>query len=256
LQWLSHILANVDQNRRQRPAQVRGARSRPAKVSQATFWRRRITVLAAAAGLLTALSWAVNGMLTASSTAGQASPAASTGAAGSTPAQVSRDPAARAPSPSPRPRSVPAKHRARPARAPAATLACARGSVALSVSSPQYFYQPGKTPRFTVHAVTRGSRPCRFNVSAKFVSVVIASGDRRLWRSSDCASGADTNMVVIARDKPAALRVSWDRRTSSPGCSDRGRLVRPGEYQVSAVAGRLHSRATNFVLGAEGVSGP
>ena len=245
----------MDQNRQERPAQVRGARSHPAKVSQATYWRRRITVLGVAAGLLTGLSWAVNGMLSASSTAGQPPSAGCTGAAGSTPAaHISTDPAV---TPSPRSSSGHAKHRAsRRAHAPAATLACARGSVALSVSSPQYFYQLGKTPSFTVHAVSQASRACRFNMSTKFVSVVIASGDRRIWSSADCASGAASNMVVIASDRPAALRLSWDRRTSSPGCSGSGQLVRPGEYQVRAVAGRLHSRSVNFVLGAKGVSGP
>jgi hypothetical protein len=247
----------MDQSRPERPAQVRGARSHPAKVSQATYWRRRIAVFGAAAGLLTALSWAVNGMLTASSTAGQTGPPGRTGAAGSPTAHVSESPAATAPSPSPRPSSAPAKHRAaRQAHAPAATHACASGSVALTVSSPQYFYQPGKTPRFTVRAVAQGSRPCRLNMSPRFVSVVIADGDRRLWSSADCASGASSNMTVIASGKPAALRVSWDRRTSPPGCSGSGHLVRPGQYQVSAVAGRLHSRTVNFVLGAKGVAGP
>jgi hypothetical protein len=63
-------------------------------------------------------------------------------------------------------------------------------------------------------------------------------------------------MTVVASGKPAALPVSWDRRTSAPGCDSGGRLVRAGEYQVSAVAGHLHSRTVNFVLGAQGVSGP
>jgi len=128
--------------------------------------------------------------------------------------------------------------------------------VALSLSSAQGFYQPGKTPSFTVHAVSQTSRPCRFNMSAKFVSVVVASSDRRIWSSADCASGAASNMVVIASDQPAVLRLSWDRRTSSPGCSGSGQLARPGEYQVRAVAGQLHSRSVNFVLGAKGASGP
>jgi hypothetical protein len=250
----------VDQNRQEKPAQVRGVRSQPAKVSQATYWRRRITVLGVAAGLLTAVSWTVNGMLSASSTAGQPPSAGSTGAAGSTPAaHISSDPAvaSHSPTPSPRSSSAHAKHRAaRHAHAPAATLACARGSVALSVSSAQGFYQPGKTPSFTVHAVSQATRPCRFNMSAKFVSVLIASGDRRVWSSADCASGAASNMVIVASDRPAVLRLSWDRRTSSPGCSGSGQLVRPGEYQVRAVAGSLHSQSVNFVLGAKGVSGP
>ncbi len=249
----------MDQNRQERPAQVRGARSHPGRVSQATYWRRRITVLGVAAGLLTGLSWAVNGVLSASSTAGQPTSAGSAGA-GSTPAaHTTRDPAVTSPSPTPSPRSTsaPAKHRpARHAHAPAATLACARGSAALTVSSTQGFYQPGKTPSFTVHVTSQASRPCRFNMSAKFVSVVIAADGRRIWSSADCACGAAANMVGIASDRPAALRLSWDRRTSSPGCSGSGQLVRPGEYQVRAVAGRLHSRSVNFVLGAKGQSGP
>jgi hypothetical protein len=93
-------------------------------------------------------------------------------------------------------------------------------------------------------------------MSLRFVSVVITSGDRRIWSSADCASGASSNMTVIASDRPAALAVSWNRRTSSPGCSSSGQLVRSGEYQVSVVAGHLHSRTVNFVLGAQGVSGP
>ena len=247
----------MDQNRRDRPGQVRGARSHPARVSQATYWRRRVTVLGAAAVLLTTLSWAVNGMLSASSTAGQTSPPAGTGATGSSGAHVTKDPAGRAPSPSPSPHAVRPKHRAaRQGHAPATTLTCARGGVALSVSSPQYFYQPGKAPRFTVHAVSANGRTCRFNMSTKFVSVVISSHGRRIWSSADCASGADSNLVVVASGRPAALSLSWDRRTSAPGCSSSGQLVRPGEYQVSAVAGRLHSRSVNFVLGAKGVSGP
>ena len=254
--WSSHILTNVDHNQRETPAQVRGARSHPAKVSQATYWRRRVTVFGAAAALLTGLSWVANGMLTASSTAGQAPPAGSTGAAGPTPSHVTRDPAVNAASPSPRPSSAPVKHRAaRRARPPATTLACTRDGVALSVSSPQYFYQPGTTPLFTAHVVDQASGACRFNMSAKVLSVVVTSGDRRIWSSADCASGASSDMTTIASGKPAALRVSWNRRTSSPGC-DSGQLVRPGEYQVSVVAGRMHSRTVNFVLGAKGVSGP
>ena len=256
--WLLHILTTVDQNRRERPAQVPGARSHPGKVSQATYWRRRITVLGAAVALLTGLSWAVNGMLTASSTAGQASPADSTGATGPTPAQSSKDPAVKAPSPSPRSSTVPAKHRAaRRAHAPrghAGLYPWPRGAqrfgpaVLFSARQDAHLHRarcfPGE------------ARPCRLNMSPEFVSVVIAAGDRRIWSSADCASGAGSNMVVIASGKPAALRVSWDRRTSSPGCGGSGQLARPGEYQVRAVAGRLHSRSVNFVLGAQGVSGP
>ena len=52
------------------------------------------------------------------------------------------------------------------------------------------------------------------------------------------------------------LRLSWDRRTSSPGCSGARQLVPAGEYQVAAVAGHLRSATENVVLGAPGASGP
>jgi len=259
LRWLSRILSAVDQNRRAGPDQARGAGSRPAKVSQATYWRRRITVLAVAAGLLTAVSWAVNGMLTASSTAGQTPTASSTGTGGSTAAHLGGDQAPATPSPSPSHHSRPAhsRHRAaRQAHAATGTLACTRGSMTLTVSSSQGFYQPGATPRFTVHAVSRESQPCRFNMGPKFVSVVVTAKGRRIWSSADCVSGAGSNVVVMTGGKQAVLGVSWDRKTSTPGCSVTRVLVRPGEYQVSAVAGRLHSRTVNFVLGAQGVPGP
>jgi len=63
-------------------------------------------------------------------------------------------------------------------------------------------------------------------------------------------------MIVLIRGTPAVLRVSWDRRTSSPGCSSPGHVVAPGEYEVTAVAGRLRSKTVNLVLGAQGASGP
>jgi len=107
-----------------------------------------------------------------------------------------------------------------------------------------------------VHATSDERQPCRFNMGAKFVSVVVTLSGQRVWSSADCVSGDGSNMVVINRNTPAVLRLSWDRKTSSPGCTGTARLVRPGEYQVTAVAGHHRSAAVNVVLGATGASGP
>jgi hypothetical protein len=92
-------------------------------------------------------------------------------------------------------------------------------------------------------------------MGTKFVSVVIAAG-RRVWSSADCVSGSGSNVIVLVRGAPAVLGVSWDRRTSSPGCSGTSRAVAPGEYEVTAVAGHLRSKTVSLVLGAPGASGP
>lgn len=246
----------MDQNLRGRAGHPSDARPRPPKVSAATYWRRRAVVMGIGVGLITTVSWGVNGMLTARSTAGQAVPPSGTGAANS-PAQVSKDRGRPAPSPSPRPDPVPSQHRTG-ARSHASerALPCARGGVTLSLSSSQGWYQSGSVPRFTVRAVSSQSRPCRFNMGTKFIAVVVTDGGRRIWSSADCATGARSHPAVLTSSAPAALRLSWDRLTSSPGCSGTRRAVRPGEYQATAVAGHLHTRTVNVVLGAKGASGP
>jgi hypothetical protein len=224
------------------------------KVSAATYWRRRVAVLAVGAGLLTTMSWAVNGLLVARSTAGPALSAGGTRAPRHTPHQTAAGQPA--PTPSPSASSTPPAKR-KPAHASGRAAACAPASVTLTVSSPQYWYQSGKAPRFTARAVNTGSQPCRFDMGARSVAVVIdTSTGRRIWSSADCVSGSGSDPVVLASGAHAALHVTWDRRASSSGCGDAGYLVRPGEYQVAAVAGAEHSKSVNVVLGAKGVAGP
>ncbi len=102
----------------------------------------------------------------------------------------------------------------------------------------------------------RGSRPCRFNMGAKFVAVTAAGAGGPIWSSADCPSGSGSHVVVLTAGRPGVLQVSWDRRTSSAGCRAIRRPVRPGEYKVTAVSGRLRSSTVNIVLGARGASGP
>ena len=212
------------------------------------------------AGLLTTLSWAVNGLLATGSTTGHNAAAGHRLAtrhhtARHAPARQSTGHPSPAASPATKPSHAPAHHKASPpAQAPGSTSACPASAVTLTVSSPQYWYQPGVTPRFTVGAVSTGSRPCHFDMSARAVSVVITTPRGRLiWNSADCASGSASDPVVLASGTPATLHASWDRRT---GCGAAGNLVRPGEYQVRAVAGVDRSKSVNIVLGAKGVSGP
>jgi hypothetical protein len=175
----------------------------------------------------------------------------------SAPAHVHAARASTRPSPSLRSSPTPSPHPSA-AGAPAArpTRACAPGAVTLRLSTPQNWYQPGATPRFTVSAVSGRARPCRFNMGTKFVAVIIADGGRRIWSSADCVSGDGSNRVVLTQGVPAVLHLSWDRRTSSLGCSGIRQLVPAGEYQVAAVAGPIRSASQPIVLGAKGVSGP
>jgi hypothetical protein len=215
-----------------------------------------VVVLAVGIGLLTALVWGVNGLLATgpsqAALTGHNSPAG--------PARTHRHSNHSRPAASPSARPSPFQSRRRkpgPSQPTGRVLACAPGAVTLSLTSPQYWYQPGATPQFTVRARTDG-QPCRFRVSGTSVAVVVVTtGGHHIWSSADCAGGSGSRTVVLTGSRSAVLlRVSWNRRTSAPGCAGAGRLVRPGEYQVSAIAGHLHSSTAHMVFGAPGASGP
>jgi hypothetical protein len=110
------------------------------------------------------------------------------------------------------------------------------------------------SPRFTARAANTGSKACSFDMGARSLAVVIDTlSGRRVWSSADCVTGSGSDADVLASGAHAALHITWDRRT---GCGATGNLVRPGEYQATAVAGAEHSKSVNFVIGAKGVSGP
>ena len=237
---------------RARPGPPRGTGARPSRPTRATYWRRRVVVLTVGLGLLTAHGWGVNALFTHRPTA-QAALTGNTAATGS--AHAHRHSKRHHPAASPSP--VRSRHaRAAPPSAAGRVLACTPGGVTLSVSSPQWWYQAGAAPEFTVRARANG-QPCRFKVSSATVSVVVTAAGHHIWSSADCASGSESSTVVLtASRRTVVLRVSWDRKTSAPGCAGTSRLARPGEYQVTAVAGHLHSGVAHLVLAAQGASGP
>jgi hypothetical protein len=251
---LARTVGAMSQDLRGRADPRRDVRPRPAKVSQATYWRRRVVVLAIGAGVVTGIAWAANGLLALRSTADQGVSAGNAGGTGPAAPHASGVPVRSRTSPAPSPDPSPSRHRTR-SHALAAARDCAPGAVTLRISSPQYWYQAGTNPRFTVHVISQAAEPCRFNMGAGSVSVVVAAVGRPVWNSADCASGAP-DMVVLTRGGPAVRHVSWDRMTSPPGCGGITHPARAGEYQVTAAAGRLRSPAVNVVLGAAGASGP
>jgi hypothetical protein len=151
-----------------------------------------------------------------------------------------------------RPASIRAPHQAtapppRPARPQMAS--CGRGDVVLTLVSPRYSYAPGAQPLFGVEAVSTGARACRFDMGSRVATVVVTSGRTRIWGSADCARGNGSREAVLTRGVPAVRWVTWDLRTSAPGCRPKGRLVRQGAYAAIAFDGLLTSTIIVFEAG-------
>jgi hypothetical protein len=232
-------------------------------VSPATYWRRRVVVLAIGVAVIGLPVWAVNQALGGSRAAGHGSPRLHAGHAAGT---AAHSPAARGSRQAltgdtarlgSRPQAHPQPSASSPGPSAAPSHRHARRACAvLTLRSAQHRYGPRVLVTFVVSAVSTKSRPCRVNLGSRFASVVVASGGTPIWDSSSCLRGTGSRVVVLRRGAPAFLRVTWDRRTSLSGCPGQGRPVRAGTYTVAAFDGQLRSQATTFVLTGRGAAAP
>ena len=232
-------------------------------VSPATYWRRRVVVLAAGVAVLALPIWAVNQALGGSHAPGQGSARAH---AGQVTGPSARPPARRGQAPTRATADLGSRPRARLPAIPrdastspsprARRQACAGAAVQLTLRSARHRYGPGEQVTFVVGAVTTRRRPCRIDLGSRFTSVVVASGRTPLWDSSSCLRGTGSQVVVLRRGAPAFLRVIWDRRTSLSGCPGRGTAVAAGTYAAAAFNGQHRSQDTTFVLSGRGAARP
>ncbi|HTT54657.1 MAG TPA: hypothetical protein VMH35_24965 [Streptosporangiaceae bacterium] len=247
------------------------------------YWRRRVIALAAAIGVLALVAWTLNGALDGGGAAKQAADTTHTGqhsqhgtpttpaAAPTTPAGTPTPTATATPTPTPTHSAhAGAKHGSghggkqhgqagagRTAPVAGSSGTCPPGVVVLSLFTPRYRYEAGQAPRFQVDVVSTAPHPCSFDLGDKHVQLVIkAGGERRVWDSADCVQSSGQRMTKLARGVPQVLRISWDRKTSAPGCQQPAKPASPGTYTATARSGGLTSQSLIFVLAGPGIAVP
>jgi hypothetical protein len=232
------------------------------------FWRRRVVALALGIAILGLLAWAVSGVVGGSTVTGQTAdvghvtksgaaragpPATASGGRATAQASARGTPSARSHTPGPTQSPAPT-HKA-------VTTAhngdsCPAGDVVISLMAAQDSYGAQVPPQFEIAIVSTAAKTCTFDVGAKSVQLVIKSGSARVWGSSDCPAGAGSQIAELARGVPAVLRISWDRKTSVPGCRLARAPALPGTYTATAYSGQLSSATMVFVLRGAGVAVP
>jgi hypothetical protein len=244
------------------------------------YWRRRVIALAAGIGMLALVTWTVNGALGGgatrqatdlSQTTSQHSAPPASGSASATPDSTASGPGA-TPSPTEEPTLSPsssathgasARHGApgaeRGGRTTAAgrpSGACPHAALVLSLFSARYRYPAHAAPQFDVDVVSTAPGRCTADLGATHLHIVIrAAGKTQVWDSADCARPA-AQATTLARGVPAVVQVTWNRKTSAPGCRAPRRAARPGTYTATAYSGNLSSRAMIFVLKGHGIAVP
>lgn len=220
-------------------------------------------MLAAALAVFALLAWAVGGLsahpmaaTAPASTAPHTYPPPST-----LPVTPTPSPSSSSPSPSPSASSSPASqshHKSKHKHAAGASHGktgrhalgddCPSADVVVSLSANSNSYAPGVRPKFTMKVVSTARRRCAFNVGSRYLTLVISSGNVRVWGSADCIHGPGTQVAMLRRGDPVRHKITWDRTLSSPGCRLPRTAARPGAYTATASDAGVHSHTLVFVL--------
>ncbi len=233
------------------------------------YWRRRVIALVAGLGMLALVAWTVNGALGGggakqvtdlSQTASQHPSAPASGSARATPAAaVGSASRVAKPAPSPSSSATPGtsgKHGAaatghpagrRGRKTAAAPGPCPGSDLVLSLFSARYSYPAHTRPQFSVNVVSTAPGRCTANLGPAQLHLVIRAGQSQVWDSAGCARPT-AQATTLARGVPAAVQITWNGRTSLPGCRPVHRAARPGTYSATAYTGKLSSRTVIFVL--------
>ena len=84
--------------------------------------------------------------------------------------------------------------------------------------------------------LTSPKAACTWRVSPTSVVVRITSGSDFIWSTQDCPKALATQDVVVRRETPARVRLTWPARRSDDECSNQAGWVGPGWYHVSTAA--------------------
>jgi hypothetical protein len=86
---------------------------------------------------------------------------------------------------------------------------------------------------------TLESEACTWQVSPQTVTLKISSGKDDIWSTRQCPRAIPTRDVVVRRDEPTSVDVTWSARRSDEECSRLTEWALPGYYHLvaSALAG-------------------
>ncbi|HET9898502.1 MAG TPA: hypothetical protein VFQ44_26535 [Streptosporangiaceae bacterium] len=125
---------------------------------------------------------------------------------------------------------------------------CARNSVVISIYTGQTQFARRQWPVFDLNVVSTQRAACSFTVGSRHLALLIKKGRARIWSSADCLAGTPGWITALGRGVPKVLVITWNRRTSAPGCSGRALPVAAGVYTAYATDDGLTSEPVTIRL--------
>jgi hypothetical protein len=106
----------------------------------------------------------------------------------------------------------------------------------------------GRRTVFDLVLTTRTTPACTFDATAESVVVRLTSGDDRIWSTQECQGAVAKQSVVVRKDVPVSVTVTWNGQRSDRDCTDSAGWVEGGYYHVTAAVYGGEPVDTQFLL--------
>lgn len=131
-----------------------------------------------------------------------------------------------------------------------ATVACAEDGLAVTVAANPAAVAAGSPARFDVTVENTGTAPCVLDATGDATTLLITSGEDRIWSSGDCpaeASLLDAEWLLQPGDTQDAT-VAWPGIRSAEGCATVDAAPRAGTYRAELTLAGVAAEAARFDL--------
>lgn len=127
--------------------------------------------------------------------------------------------------------------------------ACSPEQITLTLTTDDQAYGPEGAPTFTLAFTNTGETACVIDAGSAQRTVVVSSGDDRVWSSADCVTEGGQRTLLLAPGAQDEDTVVWSRVRSDEACTADLPAPRPGTYTAIAVLAGAQSGTAVFQLG-------
>ncbi|WP_103384459.1 hypothetical protein [Pseudonocardia dioxanivorans] len=133
---------------------------------------------------------------------------------------------------------------------PTGPVPCTNDMLSVGATIDRPDHKVGDKPVVGVVVTNTSGEPCVRDLDGSRLEIVVWSGDgvNRLWSSNDCANPSTPDLRTLVPGQPVSFSVTWQGRTSTPGCAAPRTVVPAGAYRLLTRIDDLISPPTPFLL--------
>lgn len=133
------------------------------------------------------------------------------------------------------------------------TEQCADDEILVRAEASRTAFSPGEAVEFEIRIRNDSDRTCRRDIGGDLRELRLyqGAGATKVWSSRDCGGPTGTNVADLPPGHEERYYIVWNGRSTEDcdGDQPNGPVVEPGEYQLFARLGSIHSEPVVLTVG-------